>query len=166
MAGGRPATPLALKLLANNPSKENLKQLQEETPDYVKIEPGETITPPAWMNENAQKWYVEIAEKMAGMEVLTQMDDLALELLITKYQHYRECYEFIERNGYSYETEDKEGNVKSNIYPEVGILDAAFTRVVALLTQFGWTPASRMKVKLPGKKKDPIADMARRPGRK
>lgn len=162
---GRPNTPLALKLLANNPSKENLKELQEETPDYIKVEVGSVITPPDWMNDNAKKWYVEIAERMAGMEVLTQMDDLALELLITKYQHYRECYEFIERNGYSYETEDKEGNVKSNIYPEVGILDNAFTRVVSLLTQFGWTPASRTKVKLPTKKKDPIADMKRKSGR-
>lgn len=165
MSAGRPATPLALKLLANNPSKENLKEIQEETPDYDKVEIGAPIVPPDWMNANAQKWYVEIAERMAGMEVLTRMDDLALELLVTKYQHYRECYEFIERNGYSYETEDKEGNVKSNIYPEVGILDAAFTRVVSLLTQFGWTPASRTKVKVHTKKTDPIADMKRRAGR-
>lgn len=162
---GRPSTPLELKLLANNPRKENLKEIQETTPEYTKISRNDEIVPPEWMNETAQKYYVEIAERMAGMEVLTQMDDLALELLVTKYQHYRECYEFIERNGYSYETEDKEGNVKSNIYPEVGILDAAFNRVVMLLTQFGWTPASRTKVKLPTKKKDPIADMKRRSGR-
>lgn len=162
---GRPATPIELKLLANNPRKENLKAIQEETPDYEKVGVGAPIIPPDWMNANAQKWYIEIAERMAGMEVLTRMDDLALELLVTKYQHYRECYDFIERNGYSYETEDKEGNVKSNIYPEVGILDAAFNRVVMLLTQFGWTPASRTKVKLPTKKKDPIADMKRRAGK-
>ncbi len=162
---GRPGTPLELKLLANNPRKENLKAIQEETPDYVKIERDAEIIPPEWMNETAKRYYVDIAQRMAGMEVLTQMDDLALELLVTKYQHYRECYEFIERNGYSYETEDKEGNVKSNIYPEVGILDAAFNRVVMLLTQFGWTPASRTKVKLPTKKKDPVKDMMRRSGR-
>lgn len=161
MSAGRPATPLALKLLANNPGKENLDKLQEESPQYDPISVNDDITPPDYLNELGKQTYIDIARKMAGRNVLTQMDDFALELLIESYQEFREHQEYLECNGYTYEVEDKEGNVKTVAYPQAALKSDAHKRVVALLTQFGWTPSSRTKVKIVKEQKDPIAHMKR-----
>lgn len=158
---GRPATPLAMKLLANNPRKENLSKLQEESPVYDVVSVNDEIIPPDYLNELGKSTYVEISRKMAGRNVLTQMDDFALELLIESYQEFREHQDYLERNGYTYEVEDKEGNVKTIAYPQAALKSDAHKRVVALLTQFGWTPSSRTKVKIIKEQRDPISHMKR-----
>lgn len=158
---GRPATPLAMKLLANNPRKENLSKLEEESPSYDVITANDAINPPDYLNELGRATYVEIARKMAGRNVLTQMDDLALELLIESYQEFRDHQDYLDRNGYTYEVEDKEGNVKTVAYPQAALKSDAHKRVCALLQQFGWTPSSRTKVKILKEEKDPISHMKR-----
>lgn len=158
---GRPATPLELKLLANNPRKENLKELEAETPKYDVICANDVISPPDYLNELGKKTYVEIARKMAGRNVLTQMDDFALELLIESYQEFRDHQDFLERNGYTYEIEDKEGNVRTSAYPQAALKSDAHKRVCNLLQQFGWTPSSRTKVKIIKSESDPISHMKR-----
>lgn len=147
MTRGRIAKPTSMHELAGNPSKINLNERKQTEPQYPALE---DMTPPDWMDEESQGYWIELAERFSAIRVLTTMDTMALELLISAYAEYRDCLRYIEANGRSYETLNTAGEVKYTSYPEVGQMQSAREYILKMLQQFGWTPASRSKVKALG----------------
>lgn len=92
------------------------------------------------------------------MGVLTVADALALELICDAYSEwYAARQAIIDAGGTTYTTVSENGSTMYRARPEVAIGSDAYRRIVALLAQFGLTPASRTKVKTGDKEKvDPM----------
>ena len=155
MTAGRIPKPTNIHHLSGNPSKINMTKRESEEPQYAALD---DFTPPEWLDDESKGYWVELAKRFSAIRVLTSMDTVALELLIVTYKEWRDCLRYLEANGKSYTTSTTSGDTKYAAYPEVGQMQVARNDVLRMLQQFGWTPASRTKVKVLGGEADPMMD--------
>ena len=88
-----------------------------------------------------------IAPQLEDMRVPEHQDAAALEMLCVAYRDWRECVDDVEEHGRTYETTTESGSVMVRARPEVAMASDAYRRVLAMMAEFGITPASRTKVK-------------------
>ncbi|QPX75416.1 putative terminase small subunit [Serratia phage vB_SmaS_Opt-169] len=141
---GRVGVPLAIHDLKGNPSKLNMKEEKAKQANYPPLAPD--AQPPEYFTAEEKQYWLELAQRFNAIKVLTTMDTMALELLITAYGEWRRHRDFLSVRGYSYETSTSMGDTKYNKFPEAELMINAWERIFKMLQQFGWTPASRSKV--------------------
>ena len=156
MPTGRKPTPTSLKVLNGNPGKRPLP----------KNEPKPTPTAPdcpEWLSDNAKAEWQRIAPQLEKLGLLTQVDQTALAAYCESWALYKDCTEYIHKNGYSYPLfeRDKDGEIKRDSHgkpllkymqqwPQVSIANKALMQVRAFCTEFGLTPSSRGRLQVPG----------------
>ena len=86
----------------------------------------------------------------AGVNVITEADDFALQLLVEAYSDYVSARDFLyNASGKyqpTYETITQTGSKIERPLPQVSMAADAWRRVLTMLAEFGITPAARSRV--------------------
>lgn len=90
--------------------------------------------------------YRRLGRILAPLRVVTVVDGLALELAASALVEHETAARVIFEQGATYEARTEAGAVMHRARPEQAIAADAWRRGVAMLQQFGLTPASRSKV--------------------
>ena len=152
-AGGRPRKPTALKKLKGTLQPCRTNKL-EPNPEVQIPEMPETLK-----GTDAGSWET-LGKKLKAMGVITDLDQMAFELLCGVYAEYVALrsalwVEDVSRPGnYIYEpmyevsvtNKDGSTNEYMKTRPEVAILSDAWRRLDKMLSNFGLTPSARSKV--------------------
>ena len=139
MPAGRPSKPTHFKALAGTlqPSRTNA---HEPTPAVL------LPTPPDWLSGKARQYWGEIGAVLLNMKVCTVADGPALQLLTEALAEWAEARQAVQARGLTYDTTTVSGGIMRRPNPEVAIAADAWRRALAMLSQFGLTPATRAKV--------------------
>ncbi|WJM83225.1 phage terminase small subunit P27 family [Pectobacterium brasiliense] len=145
---GPPKTPTHLRLVRGNPSKRPINKNEPQ--------PSKGVPPtPKHFTKQEKYWFKRLAEELDAIGVITQLDGKALELLVKTYIQYRNHCDVLDRDGYSYKTDD--GLLKA--HPEAAMKDRALASINGMLGGFGMTPSSRSKVNASKPEQaDPLAE--------
>lgn len=137
---GRKNKPQALKILEGNRGKRKLKK--EPKPEKA------LLVCPYYLRKDKiafNEWNRVIPE-LYKLNLLTLVDQVALELYCSQYSIYRKALKTI----------DKEGLITTNIRngdkanPATQIAREAAKIIKSICTEFGFTPSSRGRINLPG----------------
>ncbi len=153
MAGRRP-TPTHLKMVKGNPGKRAINK-KEPKPKR------EIPSCPAHLTDIGKVAWGRLTVLLDRMGILTEADGAALERLCDCYADILACRELIEADGYTYKTQDQNGNTLIKANPAVTQLRAADSQFKSYLIEFGLTPAARSKVNVTpddDEKADPLAE--------
>ena len=131
--------PSEIKKLKGTLQKSRTNQ-KEPKPEVV------LLSPPPFLGSKAKKAFKELARITANMRILAESDAIALTMLCDAWAEWRDARDYIKKNGTTYKTVGKNGDVMYRAHPEVAIAADAFRRVTNLLSQFGLTPSSRANV--------------------
>jgi P27 family predicted phage terminase small subunit len=146
MVRGRKPTPTTLKLLRGNPGKRALNlnepQLKPELPE-----------PPDFLQGGALDEWNRIAPPLHQAGLLTALDAEALAFGCQSYATFVEAVENIRISG----TVIKSSKGQPMVSPYVKVANAAWQQWMKMLPEFGMTPSSRSRVKVP-ETKDPSED--------
>ena len=143
MGAGRPAKPTALKELSGNPGG---RPLNDAEPKPRTVKPKM----PAHLGEKAQKEWRRVVRELSAMKLLTSADADALALYCQTYQRWVDASEKIDEEGMVVKT-DTGYPVMS---PYITIVNQCIKTMQRLLTEFGMTPASRSRIRVPEKPED------------
>jgi len=140
--GQRGRTPRPTAEMAAKGNRHAIARIHAGEP-VLEIQPAASIDLPGWVGERARNLFPEIWEVLDNLKVITQADRMALGMLCERLQTYVACRDFIEQNGMTEMTQDG----MSRKRPECSIMTEAWNGVVAILKQFGATPATRTNVR-------------------
>lgn len=143
MGAGRPAKPTALKVLAGNPGG---RPLNDAEPKPRNTKPKM----PAHLGEKAQREWKRVVRELSAMKLLTSADADALALYCQTYQRWVEASEKIDEEGMVVVTE----NGYPVMSPYITIVNQCIRTMQRMLTEFGMTPASRARIRVPEKQAD------------
>lgn len=132
---GRTPKPTALKIIAGNPGKRPLNK-REPQPNIL-----QDLAPPAHLTPAAAEVWSEFAGKLSAVRVLTELDALALEMACNAIATYRQAIQQMDGNQVAMTSDG--GLAKS---PWVAVQAEAYKQAIALLRDFGMTPAARSRV--------------------
>jgi len=139
MPGGRPPLPTAEK-----------KRRGTYRPDRARNEPRPPlITPdcPRWLSQVGQREWRRVAPMLERSELLSEIDGTALALYCDAYARWRKARDILAKKGLTFETNS--GYVAQR--PEVAIVNTAMQQIRQACTEFGMTPSSRGRMRLPSK---------------
>jgi P27 family predicted phage terminase small subunit len=140
--GPRPQ-PTVVRLVRGNKNKRPVNDREPQLP-VLKLDP------PAELDEEHKAIWLDFAELLTNMRVLTIADASALMRLTRLKVRVEKLERDIDDNGYSYTTTDQQGNTHETTRPEVRAWGDADRRYKQYLTEFGLTPSSRTRVKTNG----------------
>lgn len=140
---GRKPKPAHLRLIEGNPGKRAL-------PKGLKIEPTDVPTPPKFINGYAREEWDRVANGLALMGMLTEIDIAALASYCQSYAVWRQATEAINKmaasdmltGGLMIKTTN--GNAIQN--PLVGTANKAASDMVRYAAEFGMTPSARTRL--------------------
>lgn len=130
--------PTVLRVLRGNPGK---RPLNTEEPKPRSLPP----TRPAWLTGAGRQKWEELVPELERLGLLTIVDGAALAGLCQAWKDYVECTRFIKKHGRTFTTET--GYICQR--PEVAIAQKALQAVRALAAEFGLTPSSRSRLRVP-----------------
>lgn len=143
MGAGRPVKPTALKELAGNPGG---RPLNDAEPKPRTTKPKM----PSHLGEKAQREWRRVVREVSAMKILTSADADALALYCQTYQRWVEASEKIDEEGMVVTTD----NGYPVMSPYITIVNQCIKTMQRLLTEFGMTPASRSRIRVPEKQND------------
>lgn len=132
--------PSALKLLAGNPGR---RPLNMQEPQFESGIPDK----PEWFDTYASEEWDRITGNLNGQRVFTTNDLGIIMALCLAYEQMRECLAIIKALGRSYTVQDMGGNTHYKARPECVRYETAQKEYRTLLSEIGFTPSSRSKVK-------------------
>jgi len=142
---GRKPEPSALKLLRGLPGKRKLSADEPQPAPLV------DLTPPAWLDPEAQAEWLRLAPMLERLGVLTETDTGALTAYCDAWATWKAATQQIRKFGMVIK-----GKADLPIVsPYVKIAHNALLQMRALLTEFGMTPSSRARVHVPTKTEQP-----------
>jgi P27 family predicted phage terminase small subunit len=147
---GRKPTPTWLKVIASNPGKRPLNH-DEPQPD------GDLKEPPHWFSPRQRiLWDGCIAAAPDGL--LKLLDSSVLELFVVAKSLHEEAALKIAEYGAVVKLPDTGGHARS---PYVGILNQQAAMMLRCAVELGFTPSSRVRVKVDNSKKglNPFDDL-------
>lgn len=155
---GRIRKPVELHVLHGDPSNLGSKEIAKR--QNVQYPPMEDLTPPEYFSDFEKKCWSELADRFKATRVLSTMDSWALELLVETYAEWREHKDVLDSEGYTQiQVTPTTGASKEVAHPRAALKQKAHAQCVALLLQFGWTPAARTKTQQLGQlEQDPIGN--------
>lgn len=142
---GRPATPTALKLVNGNPGKRAINGKEPE-PDLL-----QDLAPPPHLAAPVAAVWNQLAPQLRKAQILTAIDTPALEIACDAIAVFRLAMEKT-ADGKVLVKNAETGNVSLSPWEMVKSMSAK--RALAVLREFGATPAARSKVMV-----DPQGDM-------
>jgi P27 family predicted phage terminase small subunit len=149
MRGPKPK-PTALKRLAGNPGKRKLND------DDLKAPPG-CPDCPADITGLARDEWIRITAELNALGMLTKCDRAALATYCGLYEQALNLKKIIKKKGLIL----KDGTNRP--HPAVAMKLKTEALMKAYLIEFGLTPSSRARMKVPGQEtKDPMDDFLRR----
>jgi P27 family predicted phage terminase small subunit len=141
-----------LKLVEGNRGKRALNQ-QEPDPDYL-----QDLTPPAWLPDGAKVVWDQLAPQLTRSKLLTVVDVHALEMGCVAIANYRMATEqagarlvinVAKDGGEIAQDDDEPGATAARggaLNPWLIIQSMAYKQAMAVLREFGATPAARSRV--------------------
>lgn len=162
---GRPPKPTPLKILTGNPGKRPLNDREPKPKEG-------TPTCPVWIQGEAKAEWKRIVPELRALGLLTLVDRAALAAYCQAWAELVDCTKVLQEEG-RVVTEPVLNKAGEHIgdqvraHPIVRMQRDAFARFKAFLAEFGLSPASRSRVKVPpkGEEADPLQELLRR-GRK
>ena len=137
---GRKPLPTTLKVLSGNPGKRPLND-REPTPM-----PGGPQCP-EWLDDEAKAEWVRVTAELQGMGLLTTADRAALAAYCTAWSRWVFAEAQVKKFGTIVKSPEKGFPMKS---PYLSIADQAMEAMRKLMIEFGLTPSSRSRIKIPG----------------
>jgi P27 family predicted phage terminase small subunit len=150
---GRKATPTVLKILKGNPSKQNLRAIQEAEPKS----PPAGLEPPADLEGAALEKWRESVPILATMRVWGEAERETWARYCRLYALWFECHEIVRRQGQTYEKPS--GMIAAR--PESALLLQYSAQLLRLEVEFGLTPSSRAGAAVHEQEADPMAAFLR-----
>uniref|UniRef100_A0A3B0M1I3 Phage terminase small subunit P27 family n=1 Tax=Arsenophonus endosymbiont of Trialeurodes vaporariorum TaxID=235567 RepID=A0A3B0M1I3_9GAMM len=135
---GPPKAPSNLRLVRGNPSKRPFNKNEPKPQKWVPPTPKH-------FSKQEKYWFERIAEDLDASDIITNIDGMALELLVGAYVEWRQHKDVIEKEGHSYKTQSQDGNVMIRPHPQVAMMSDAWKRICRMQAEFGMTPVSRSK---------------------
>jgi P27 family predicted phage terminase small subunit len=136
---GRKPTPTMLKVLSGNPGKRPLNEHEPVAPQGVP-------EPPAWLDAEAKAEWDRVTADLAGMGLLSRADRPALTALCVAWSRWVEAEAQVKKFGTVVKSPEKGFPMKS---PYLSIADQALETMRKLMVEFGLTPSSRSRIKIP-----------------
>ena len=147
---GRPPKPTHLRLVEGNPGRRPINE-NEPKPPVEKSEKRLLAACPTWLSHEAKLAWKRTAPMLRKMGLLTRADVDALAQYCAAYARWKKAMRFLEANGESYPLRDNEGKVRCvQPWPEVSIVAQAQKTMNEKQQEFGLTPASRVRLSVPG----------------
>lgn len=137
---GRKPKSTALKLINGNPGR---RPLNTAEPQYESGIPDK----PKWFHIYASEEWDRLTGNLNGQRVFTKNDLGILVSVCVAYEQMRETLAIIKALGRSYTVEDMGGNTHYKARPECVRFETAQKEYRTLLSEIGFTPSSRSKIK-------------------
>lgn len=148
---GRKPIPTDVKRLMGNPGKKRLpKPGEEPEPPAVDRLPD----PPEWLGEYGTKEWEKVGPLLMSMRLLTESDLIAFGAYCANVDLMVESKLDIDKNGAT--ILGARGYVRN---PALASFAQAVTALRALACEFGMTPSSRSRMKLPGDDGESLQDL-------
>src|SRR4030095_1441274 len=136
---GRKPKPSLIKLLDGNPGK---RPVNEREPPNLEGMPE----PPEGLDGEAQAEWARVVMDLQDMGLLSRADRPALAAYCTAWSRWVEAEGMVKKYGAIVTTREKKFPMKS---PYLSIADQAMETMRKLLVEFGLTPSSRSRIKVP-----------------
>jgi len=136
---GRKPKPSVIKQLEGNPGKRPLNEREPVPPEGIPDCPD-------FLNDEARAEWFRIADVLLEMRLLSQADRAALAAYCTAYARWVEAEDQVRKFGTIVKSPDKGFPMKS---PYLTIADQSLETMRKFLIEFGLTPASRSRIKVP-----------------
>jgi P27 family predicted phage terminase small subunit len=136
---GRKPKPSLIKLLDGNPGK---RPVNDREPPPLEGVPE----PPDWLDAEAQAEWGRVTADLLSMGLLSRADRPALAAYCTAWSRWVEAEAMVKKYGSIVKSPDKGFPMKS---PYLSIADQALETMRKLLVEFGLTPSSRGRIKVP-----------------
>lgn len=150
MAAPKPI-PTEIKRLMGNPGKRPLPKPGEE-PEPTIVE--ELPPPPEWLGEYGAKEWLRAGPVLANLRLLTESDLLVFGAYCANVDLMIESMLDIQKNGTT--IRGARGDVRN---PALASFAQSVTALRALATEFGMTPSSRARMRLPGDEGESLSDL-------
>lgn len=137
---GRKPKPTLLKILDGNPGK---RPLNESEP----IAPDGTPDCPDWLDEEAKAEWARIVPELMAMGLLSRIDRPALAAYCTAWSRWVHAEAQVRKFGPIVKSPVREFPMKS---PYLTIADQALEIMRKMMVEFGLTPSSRSRIRVPG----------------
>ena len=146
---GRKATPASLKALRGNPGNRPINTTEPQ-PELLCSVPE----PPENLGEIARREWERLAWELISLKLLTALDTTMLEVYCESYEQYRqadsEIKAYFEKfKKYTVTYTNKANNENEVPHPALRIKREALDIMRSVGSEFGFTPASRTKLKVP-----------------
>ena len=128
-----------LKVLSGNPGKRPLNEREPVTPQGLP-------EMPAWLDGEALAEWGRITVDLAEMGLLSKADRPALAAYCTAWSRWVDAEAQVKKYGTVVKSPDKGFPMKS---PYLSIADQALETMRKLMVEFGLTPSSRSRIKVP-----------------
>lgn len=140
MTTGRKPKPKHLRVVEGNPGK---RSLPDRAPEPKRVMPPK----PKNLSKRQSDLWDRLADTTFKMGVLTEADGLALSMLCEAWGDFEAAKDILKQFGtMTYETPATSGGTLQRLHPAVGIKERADARVRAWCSEFGLTPAARVRV--------------------
>jgi P27 family predicted phage terminase small subunit len=136
---GRKPKPSLIKLLDGNPGK---RPVNDREPSVLSGAPDA----PDWLDAEAQAEWVRVTADLDAMGLLSRADRPALAAYCTAWSRWVEAEAMVKRFGSIVKSPEKGFPMKS---PYLSIADQAMETMRKFLVEFGLTPSSRSRIKVP-----------------
>ena len=137
---GRKPKPTVLKIREGNPGKRRLNDREPTPPE------GLPDRPPMLAGEAAAEWDRTVVV-LHEMGLLTRADRSALAAYCTAYARWLQAEEQVAKFGTIVKSPEKGFPMKS---PYLTVADQALETMRKFMVEFGLTPSSRSRIRLPG----------------
>ena len=136
---GRKPKPTTLKIIEGNPGK---RPLNDREPI-----PPETIPDcPDWLDQTAQQEWERMSNILQEMGLLTTADRSALAAYCVAYSRWVQAEQQVQKFGTIVKSPEKGFPMKS---PYLTVADQALEAMRKLMVEFGLTPSSRSRIRVP-----------------
>lgn len=149
MTVGRKPLPTAVKVLTGNPGKRPLNDA-EPMGGPLELLPD----PPEWLGQYGEAEWYRTGPVLIHMGLLTEADVPLLETYCASFDLLIESRMDVKEHGMV--IEGSRGPVRN---PALAAIAQATTAIKGLAAEFGLTPSSRSRLKLPGDDGESIADI-------
>ena len=136
---GRKPKPTFLKVLDGNPGRRPLNDREPEPAQGIPVRPD-------WLDAEAQAEWDRVAQELSDMGLLTLADRAALCAYCTAWSRWVEAEAMVKKFGMIVKSPEKGFPMKS---PYLSIADQALETMRKLMVEFGLTPSSRSRIRVP-----------------
>jgi len=96
--------------------------------------------------QSASETFDWLVRKLDELGVVAEVDAMALQMLADAWEDYQVARNVIKEHGPTYTTTTAQGDLMWRPRPEVSMMNASWSKIEKMMTQFGLTASSRAKI--------------------